>query len=87
MPTCRYLAQHSAFADLVDYSEFTAVVDPAELESANVIDMLEQRYDKPARLKLMKRLHQVPLQRAIMLRSWHVGSAPAQTAALPWGHV
>ena len=64
---CRYLAQHSAFADLVDYSGFTAVVDPAELESANVIEILEQRYDKSARLKLMKRLHQVPLQKMFML--------------------
>lgn len=55
----RYLAQHSAFADLVDYSEFTAVVDTAELESSNVVDILELRYDRAARLKMMKRLHQV----------------------------
>lgn len=35
------------------------MVDPAELESANVVDLLEQRFDQSARLKLVKRLHQV----------------------------
>lgn len=55
----RYLAQHSAFADLVDYSEFTAVVDPADLESSNIVDLLEQRYGAEKRLKLTQRLHQV----------------------------
>jgi hypothetical protein len=44
---------------MVDYSGFTVVVEPAELDSANVVDILEQRFDRTARLQLMKRLHQV----------------------------
>ncbi len=55
----RYLAQHSAFADLVDYSEFTVVVDPTELESANILDILRKRHGRTSRLDMTERLHQV----------------------------
>jgi hypothetical protein len=55
----KYLNQHSAFADLVDYSEFTSVVDPAELESTNIIDILKQRHGRTSRLAMTQRLHQI----------------------------
>lgn len=58
--TCRrYLAQHSAFADLVDYTEFTVVVDPKELETGNIIDILKARHGRTSRLNMTQRLHQV----------------------------
>lgn len=37
----RYLNQHSAFADVVDYSKFTAVVNPKLLNQSNIVDILE----------------------------------------------
>ena len=39
----RYLAQHSAFADVIDYSEFTAVVNPKALNRTNIVDILQVR--------------------------------------------
>lgn len=55
----RYLAQHSAFADVIDYSEFTANVNPTALNTSNIVDILEERYPLQKRIDMALRLHQV----------------------------
>lgn len=72
----RYLAQHSAFADLVDYSEFTVVVDPTELESANILDILQKRHGRTSRLDMTERLHQVKKRTARNPVSYIIASRP-----------
>ncbi len=37
----RYLNRHSAFADIVDYREITAVVNPRALNQSNIVDILQ----------------------------------------------
>ena len=44
----RYLNQHSAFADIIDYREITAVVNPKALNQSNIVDILEVRIPCPS---------------------------------------
>mmetsp|Transcript_17054 Transcript_17054/g.50910 ORF Transcript_17054/g.50910 Transcript_17054/m.50910 type:complete len:629 (+) Transcript_17054:196-2082(+) len=55
----RYLLQHSAFADVVDYSEFTAVVNPKALNKSNIVDILKERFPPEKRAAMAMRLHQI----------------------------